>query len=85
MEEQQQGRDVTSSRWLAARTRGVARLARLARVVPQGDRNDQRDQNDQRDRNDQGDQNDQEDGVLTVVLFVAVGLCILMVLAEFRA
>ena len=70
MEQLQQSSDVTSSRWRAMRTRG---LARLARVVLR------------EDQDDHGDQNDQEDGLLTVVLFVALGLCILMVLAELRA
>ena len=37
------------------------------------------------DQDDHGDQNDQEDGLLTMVLFVALGLCIIVVLAEFRA
>ena len=69
MEQLQQSSDVTSSRWRAMRTRG---LARLARVVLR------------EDRDDHGDQNDQEDGLLTVVLFVVLGLCILTVLAFVR-
>jgi len=73
MEQHQQSSDVTSSWWRTMRARGLTGLTRLARAVLR------------EDQDDHGDQNDQEDGLLTMVLFVALGLCIIMVLAEFRA
>ena len=72
MEQQQQGGDVTSSRWRTMRARGLTGLTRLARAVLR------------EDQDEHGDQNDQEDGLLTIVLFVALGLCILMALAVLR-